>query len=282
MPISAAPGEASKRGKFGWAMFDWANQPFFTLITTFIFAPYFTSFVVGDAVRGQALWGYTQAIAGVVIALLAPFLGSIADASGRRKPWIGVFTAIGVAGSFLLWYATPAADAGVLAFTRVMVVVATIGVEFAIVFNNAMLPSLVPDRRIGLLSGFGWGLGYVGGLVALMIVLLGFSLPEAPLLGLDKAAHEHDRLVGPLSGLWFAVFVIPLFVLTPDGVPSVARFVQVGPWKLGDVDGDGTVGVDDFLAVLGNWGPCAGCDADVDGNGAVGVDDFLAVLANWG
>ena len=209
-------GEASKRGKFGWAMFDWANQPFFTLITTFIFAPYFASFVVGDAVQGQALWGYTQATAGVVIALVAPFLGSIADASGRRKPWIGVFTAIGVAASFFLWYATPAADADVLAFTMVMVVVATIGVEFAIVFNNAMLPSLVPDRRIGMLSGFGWGLGYVGGLVALIVVLLGFSLPEAPLLGLDKAAHEHDRLVGPLSGLWFAVFVIPLFLLTPD------------------------------------------------------------------
>ena len=209
-------GEASRRGKFGWAMFDWANQPFFTLITTFIFAPYFVSFVVGDAVRGQALWGYTQAFAGVVIALAAPFLGSIADAGGRRKPWIGVFTALGVAGACALWYATPAADPGGLAFTMAMIVVATIGVEFAIVFNNAMLPSLTGEKRIGLLSGFGWGLGYVGGLVALIIVLLGFSLPEVPLFGIDKAAHEHDRLVGPLSGLWFAVFVIPLFVWTPD------------------------------------------------------------------
>ena len=209
-------GEASKRGKFGWAMFDWANQPFFTLVTTFIFAPYFVSFVVGDTVRGQAMWGYTQAVAGVVIAVVAPFLGSIADAGGRRKPWIGVFTALGVAGACALWYATPGADPSGLAFTMAMIVVATIGVEFAIVFNNAMLPSLVGEARIGLLSGFGWGLGYVGGLVALVIVLLGFSLPEAPLWGIDKAAHEHDRLVGPLSGLWFAAFVIPLFVWTPD------------------------------------------------------------------
>ena len=209
-------GEASKHGKFGWAMFDWANQPFFTLVTTFIFAPYFVSFVVGDAVRGQAMWGYTQAVAGVVIAVVAPFLGSIADAGGRRKPWIGVFTALGVAGACALWYATPGADPSGLAFTMAMIVVATIGVEFAIVFNNAMLPSLVGEARIGLLSGFGWGLGYVGGLVALVIVLLGFSLPEAPLWGIDKAAHEHDRLVGPLSGLWFAAFVIPLFVWTPD------------------------------------------------------------------
>ena len=209
-------GEVSRLGKFGWAMFDWANQPFFTLITTFIFAPYFVSFVVGDAVRGQAMWGYTQAGAGVIIAVVAPFLGSIADAGGPRKPWIGAFTALGVAGSFLLWYATPGVDSDGLAFTMAMIVVATIGVEFAIVFNNAMLPSLAGDRRMGLLSGFGWGLGYVGGLVALIIVLLGFSLPEAPLFGIDKAAHEHDRLVGPLSGLWFAVFVIRLFVWTPD------------------------------------------------------------------
>jgi MFS transporter, UMF1 family len=209
-------GETSKGGKFGWAMFDWANQPFFTLITTFIFAPYFVSFVVGDAVRGQVLWGYTQSFAGVAIALAAPFLGSIADAGGRRKPWIGMFTALGVIASCALWYATPAADAGGLVLTMAMIVVATIAVEFAIVFNNAMLPSLTGERHIGMLSGFGWGLGYVGGLIALVIVLLGFSLPEVPLFGIDKAAHEHDRLVGPLSGLWFAVFVIPLFVLTPD------------------------------------------------------------------
>ncbi len=209
-------GEASKLGKFGWAMFDWANQPFFTLITTFIFAPYFVSFVVGDAVRGQALWGYTQGIAGVAVALMAPFLGSIADAGGRRKPWIGAFTGLGAVASCALWFAIPGADAGGLVLTMAMIVVATIGVEFAIVFNNAMLPSLTGERNIGLLSGFGWGLGYVGGLLALIVVLLGFSLPEAPLLGIDKAAHEHDRLVGPLSGLWLALFVVPLFVFTPD------------------------------------------------------------------
>ena len=230
-------GEASRLGKLGWAMFDWANQPFFTLITTFIFAPYFVSFVVGDAVRGQAMWGYTQAFAGVVIAVLAPFLGSIADAGGRRKPWIGVFTALGVAGSCALWYATPGADSDGLAFTMAVIVVATIGVEFAIVFNNAMLPSLAGDRRMGLLSGFGWGLGYVGGLVALVIVLLGFSLPDVPLWGIDKAAHEHDRLVGPLSGLWFAVFVIPLFVWTPDTASrglGTAAAVRQGVGTLAD------------------------------------------------
>ena len=213
-------GEASAAGKFGWAMFDWANQPYFTIITTFIFAPYFTSAVVGDAVQGQALWGYTQAIAGVTIAVMAPFLGAIADAGGARKPWIFVFSALCIVCTFALWWSVPGADAGVLAFTLAAIVLATIGIEFATVFNNAMLPNLVPDGRIGRLSGFAWGLGYIGGLVSLFIVLLGFSFPEQPLFGLDKLTHEHDRIVGPLSAIWFALFVIPMFVWTPDRAGS--------------------------------------------------------------
>lgn len=217
---SAGAGEASAAGKFGWAMFDWANQPFFTIITTFIFAPYFTATVVGDPVRGQALWGYTQAAAGITIALLAPFLGAIADAGGRRKPWILVFSALCVVGCFALWWAVPGAAPGTLGFILVVVVLATIGVEFAGVFNNAMLPDLVPEGRMGRLSGFAWGLGYIGGLVSLFIVLLGFSFPEQPLFGLDRLTHEHDRIVGPLSAVWLLVFIIPLFVWTPDRAAS--------------------------------------------------------------
>ncbi len=221
-----APDEASAAGKFGWAMFDWANQPFFTLVVTFIFAPYFTSVVVGDPVRGQALWGYTQAIAGVTIAVLAPFLGAIAEAGGPRKPWIGCFTLHCIVGSCLLWLATPAADPGRLDLILALVIIATIGAEFAIVFNNAMLPSLVPDQKMGGLSGNAWGIGYVGGLLALAVVLLGFSFPEEPLFGLDKASHQHDRMVGPMTGIWFALFVLPLFLWTPDSRPSGLGLVQ--------------------------------------------------------
>ena len=219
-------GEAPALGKFGWAMFDWANQPFFTVVVTFIFAPYFTTVVVGDPVEGPALWGYTQAVAGVTIAILAPFLGAIAEAGGRRKPWILFFTVLCIVGSCLLWVATPGADADRLILVMAMIVLGTIGVEFAIVFNNAMLPSLVPDAKMGRLSGNAWGIGYVGGLVALVIVLLGFSFPEQPLFGLDKASHEHDRMVGPMTGIWFALFVLPMFLWTPDGRKSGLDAIQ--------------------------------------------------------
>ncbi|MBL4906613.1 MAG: MFS transporter [Sneathiella sp.] len=207
--------ESSRLGKFSWALFDWANQPYFTVVTTFIFAPYFTSVVVGDPVEGQAYWGYTQAAAGILIAILSPLFGSIADAGGPRKPWIIAFAALCVFGSISLWWALPNQANG-LYWILAAIVIGTIGVEFSLVFNNAMLPSLTSRNKIGRLSGFGWGLGYLGGLIALFIVLLGFSLPEEPLFGIDKISHEQDRLTGPMSGIWFALFIIPMMLFTPD------------------------------------------------------------------
>ncbi len=217
-PAPAVP--ASRLAQFSWAMFDWANQPYFTLVTTFIFAPYFTSFVVGNPTLGQEYWGYGQAAAGVVIALMSPVLGAIADAGGPRKPWIFWFQLLCVVACTMLWFALPGASGGAIFLILLTIVIASIGAEFSIVFNNAMMPSLVSEERLGRLSGYAWALGYVGGLLALAIVLGGFSLPEVPLFGFDKAMHEHDRMVGPLTAIWIVIFVIPLFLFTPDARPS--------------------------------------------------------------
>ena len=213
-PAGTAP--ASRLGQWSWALFDWSNQPYHTLITTFIFAPYFTSAVVGDSVRGQELWGYAASVAGLIIALGSPVLGAMADAGGPRKPWIFWFQVVLVAGCLSLWWATPDASSSIIVMALTAYVVATVGAEFSVVFNNAMLPSLTLKERMGRLSGYAWGLGYVAGIATLFVVLLGFSLPDEPLFGLDKATHEHDRMVGPLSAVWIAIFVIPLFLFTPD------------------------------------------------------------------
>src|SRR5690349_17415159 len=100
-------GEASRRGIWGWMFFDWAAQPFFTVVTTFIFGPYFVSRMVANPALGQAAWGYGVAAAGLVIAILSPVLGSIADQTGPRKPWIGFFAVVQIAGLSLLWFAAP-------------------------------------------------------------------------------------------------------------------------------------------------------------------------------
>src|SRR3954467_8347189 len=90
-----------------WIFFDWAAQPYFTLITTFVFAPYFATHVASSPAEGQSLWGFATAGAGLVIALLSPVLGAIADSSGRRKPWIAGFGALLVIGASLMWIGRP-------------------------------------------------------------------------------------------------------------------------------------------------------------------------------
>jgi MFS transporter, UMF1 family len=207
-----------------WIFFDWAAQPYFTLITTFVFAPYFATHVAASAAEGQALWGFATAAAGLAIALLSPALGAIADASGRRKPWIAGFGAMLVIGASLMWFGKPG-DPSVIPPLLLAYAIATIGVEFATVFNNAMMPTLVPPDRIGRLSGTGWATGYIGGILSLILVL-GFlaASPESgrtlfgftPLFGLDPVSHQGDRISGPLTGIWFIVFVLPMFLLTPD------------------------------------------------------------------
>jgi MFS transporter, UMF1 family len=207
--LNETPQEASKLGQFSWALFDWANQPFFTVVTTFIFAPYFANVMVGDPIKGQAEWAFTQSASGIIIAVLSPFLGAMADAGGRRKPYVFAFQLLLFAGCAALWWAYPNRPdlAGPISWA---VVAATVGAEMSIVFNNAQLPNIVRPERMGWLSGFGWGLGYCGGLVSLGIVLAAqFSLGPDP-------SHTLERVVGPASSLWLAVFVLPMFLFTPD------------------------------------------------------------------
>ena len=213
-----------RRAVTAWIFFDWAAQPFFTLITTFVFAPFFASALAADAAEGQALWGYATGFAGLCIALLSPLLGGVADRTGPRKPWIAAFGALLVLGSGMLWFALPGSALAV-PIALAGFVIATIGAEFATTFNNAMMTRLVPPERLGWLSGTGWAVGYLGGLVSLALTLgLLAADPQTgktlagitPLFGLDAAAREGDRFSGPLTALWFVVFVLPMFLLTPD------------------------------------------------------------------
>ncbi|MGX5733898.1 MFS transporter [Bosea thiooxidans] len=236
-PISYPP----RRAVTAWLFFDWAAQPFFTLITTFVFAPFFASELARDAAAGQALWGYATGFAGLCIALLSPLLGGIADRTGPRKPWIAAFGALLVLGSALLWFAVPGATTAV-PIALAGFVIATIGAEFATTFNNAMMTRLVPPERLGWLSGTGWAIGYLGGLISLAITLgllaadphTGKTLAGiAPILGLDAAAREGDRFSGPLTALWFIVFVTPMFLLTPDSTPTGMRLSEAAQGGLG-------------------------------------------------
>jgi UMF1 family MFS transporter len=215
---------ATRRGLFGWVMFDWATQPFYTLVVTFLFAPYFVNGFMDDPAYGQTLWAYATGGAQLIAALLAPVLGAIADAGLPHKPWIAAFSALLIAGLCGLWFAIPG-EHWLVPFVLVSFGAATLGAELATVFTNSMMPGLISDKRLGTLSGVGWAAGYVGGLISLALVagllvadpttgktLLGLD----PLIPIDPTTREGDRLIGPFSALWYFVFVLPLFLFTPD------------------------------------------------------------------
>ncbi len=208
----------SPRALFSWCLFDWANSAFPTVVTTFIFAAYFTKAVAADEITGTSQWGYTISIAALVVAVIGPVLGAIADKGGRRKPWIAVFTLLCVVASALLWLTRP--DPADVPWALVFVGLATIGFEMCMVFYNAMLPDLAPKRMIGRISGWGWGLGYGGGLVCLVVALFAFVQAEAPVFGLDKEALEDVRITPVLAAAWFGIFSLPLFLATPDKAAS--------------------------------------------------------------
>ncbi|MFD1794982.1 MFS transporter [Paracoccus aurantiacus] len=213
---------------WGWWFFDWASQPYHTLLVSFIFSIYYaevakSAFIARgmDAAQAgahaQSMWGDGLAISGAIIAILAPVLGAIADTTGRRLPWVWFFSGVLVVGAAGLWWLTPTDPRLITAIA--FFGLGMIGLEFTTIFTNALLPGLAPRDEIGRLSGSGFAFGYVGGLVALAIMLLFFAegangrtlLGLKPLFGLDPAMREGTRFVGPFTALWYIVFMLPFF-----------------------------------------------------------------------
>ena len=205
---------SDRRGLIAWALYDWATTPFSTLIITFVFPAYFGRAVIGDEVAGQSVWGYAIGFSGLIVALFGPLLGAIADTGGSRKPWLLVFTLIFGLGTALLWFVQP--GAAFVGIALACIIVANVSFEFSMIFNNAMLPDIVPRDRVGRWSGWAWALGFAGGLTALAIALLVFIQAETPPFGLDADQAENVRIVGPFIAVWLILFGWPLFVFTPD------------------------------------------------------------------
>jgi UMF1 family MFS transporter len=215
---------------WGWYFFDWASQPYSTLLLTFVFSPYFSAVAVAaymaqgmdkDAAdaAATAYWAGGQTVFGILIAVMAPLLGAVADGSGRRMPWIWGFSGLYVLGSWMLWYLTPVQPD--LFMAVLWFGVGLIGMEFATIFTNSMMPDLTGDADMGKVSGSGSAFGYLGGIVALVLILLLFNengdtgltlLGIPPVLGLDAAAREGTRAVGPFTAIWYVIFMVPFFL----------------------------------------------------------------------
>jgi UMF1 family MFS transporter len=166
----------------------------------------------------------TVGTAGVAVALLGPLFGAVADRCGRRKPWLGTFAGVCIVATALLWFVRPSQSMLVLAM--VLVWFGTVGTELAAVFYNAMLPAIVDKDRVGRWSGWGWALGYAGGLCCLLVALFG-CVREGAWLDLNREAAFHIRATFILVAGWYAVFALPLFMFTPDD-PSRGKTLRQG------------------------------------------------------
>ena len=202
-----------------WSLYDWATSAYAALIQTFLFPAYFARAIAPDAATGTVWWGNAMGLAGLAIAVLAPILGALADRGGHRRLFLALLTLINVLATAALWTVRPDADFALRAL--VLTGVGTVALELAFVFYNAQLADLAAPERIGRWSGWAWGLGYLGGLVCLVLALLGFVQATPPPFGLDPVAAEPVRATFLLAAVWTAVFALPLLLMVPD--PAGAR-----------------------------------------------------------
>ena len=212
-----APPRVKKRSVFAWSLWDWGSAAFQAVVTTFVFSVYITSAAFGPEDETSVALGATLSIAGVAVAVFAPLFGRLTDATGRRKHSLAVTTGIVIACTALMVLVAPAPEYLVLGL--VLLAVGNIAFEFASVNYYSMLTQLSTPGNIGRISGFGWGMGYLGGIVLLTLVLVGFILPDAGWFGVSSEGGWNVRIAMVLCALWFAVFAIPTFFAVPE-VPA--------------------------------------------------------------
>ena len=217
MTQATATSAGRRRAIWSWALYDFANSAFTTLVVTFVYATYFTQAIAEDPIRGTALWSRGVTITALIVALCSPVLGAIADRGGYRKTFVVISTLVCVAATAALYRVLP----GQVVAALVLFVIANVAYEFGTVFYNAFLPDLAPEGRIGTVSGVAWGLGYFGGLLALAVALVALVQPETPWFGFSTEAGENIRATNLLVAGWFLVFSVPLLLWVPEGRPRV-------------------------------------------------------------
>ncbi len=219
---SAATQRDAPKVIWSWALYDWANSAFTTLVVTFIYSTYFTKAMAPDEVTGTAWWSRAVAVSALLTALLSPVLGAAADRAGARKRFLAATTAVCVIATGALAFVPPSLPNAAL-IALILYVAADWAFESGYTFYNAFLPAIASPARIGRVSGYGWGLGYIGGLACMVVALVGFVQPDVPWFGLSKAEGWNVRATNLLVALWYLVFALPLFLFVPEQRAGAVR-----------------------------------------------------------
>ena len=205
---------------WSWCFYDFGNSAFTTLVITFIYSTYFTKAIAENEIDGTYLWSQAIAITAVIVSLLSPILGAIADKGGYRKIFLTLTTYMSIGATALLFFPIK----GQILFALILVVIANVNFELGGVFYNAYLPEIVSRKKIGRISGIGWGAGYLGGLLAMLVAMIGFVSADDPWFGLKIETGEHIRATNILVAAWFFIFTLPaILYLKEKKVESANR-----------------------------------------------------------
>ncbi|WP_022835278.1 MFS transporter [Salisaeta longa] len=217
---------ANRRTISAWALYDFGSSAFTTLVVTFVYATYFAQGIAPNETVGTEWWSNAVTATAIIVAVVSPYVGALADRGHARKAFLGITTVVCVGATALL--VVP--QAGDVWWALGLFVVANIAFELSYVFYNAFLPEIAPSDQMGRVSGLGWGLGYIGGLGCLVVALVGFVMPETPWFGLSTANSLNVRATNGLVAGWYALFALPLFWLVPEpraaSAPAPGRLFQ--------------------------------------------------------
>ena len=202
----------TSKSQIGWALYDWASSPVPTLHATFIFAVYFTTVIM--PVGGSVVWAYMTGITAFTVAIISPMLGSYADSSGKFKELIVIFITLGSIATGLLWFAKPSEN--FISYAIILSAISIFFLESSFIFYNAILSKMIKREQIGSLSGFAWGGGYFGAVIALIVVLGIFIIPDKNIFSLDKSQSEHIRATMLFAASWAIIFSLPMMFYLPS------------------------------------------------------------------
>ncbi|MFB3069032.1 MAG: MFS transporter, partial [Acidobacteriota bacterium] len=225
---------SSTREIWGWAFYDFANSAYSTAIVV-IFNVYFVQVVVGPdgfsllgfRVSGSALWGYAASTSMLLVALSAPILGAIADFKASKKRFLFFFCYAGVFATALLSLAGP----GEIWVALVFYILSNMGMEASLTFYNGFLPEIATREKMGRISGFGWALGYVGGVLCLLLNMAMIQRPDW--FGLPDTDYIPIRASLLVVALWWGIFSIPTFVWLPERAQGKQRPPGTSYLKIG-------------------------------------------------
>ena len=210
---------------FNFALYDFANSAFTTIIITFIFSTYFAKEIAPNPVLGQYYWGWTIGVTGFLVAIVGPVFGSIADKKNKIVFFIRLFSFLCIFFTALLWFSKPSQS--YIIYTLLIVGIANFFYELGLIFYNSLLKDISTNRNLGKISGFGFAFGYIGGIIILILSIKIFIDNENLPFGLSTLESQNIRAIAPLVSIWFLFFSSPfLFFVIKESKKKIKKNIS--------------------------------------------------------